>query len=291
MLLGAAGLVGSAVVAGCSRGGRSDGPAGRLGLAPVTGGVLLAGFDVEGGYLVTGVPQRLTFLVGAPDGTPTTAAPPELTFRISRDGVAVGDPVPVARHGAGVPLPFFPVAVTFAEPGVHVARTELDGVPAEQAFAVSSPSEVSLVQPGGTLPAVETPTTTDARGVDPMCTRTPPCPLHEVTLAEARAEGRPVALLVGSPRFCPSGLCGPVLDLLLEQVGSYPRVRFLHAEVYRDGAAAPDPDRATVTPVVEALGLSFAPSLFLAGGDGTVRSRLDNVFDRDELRAALDAIS
>jgi hypothetical protein len=289
VLLGAAGLTGW-VATGCGRSGEADRRTGRVELEPVRGGVLLAGFVVERGYLVTGTPQRLPFFVGAPDGRPTTAAPAELTFRISREGEPVGDPVVVARRADGVPLPFFPLPATFSRPGVHLARTELDGTPAEQAFEVSPPSEVALLQPGTVLPAVDTPTTADPRGPGPVCTRTPPCPLHEVTLAEALGEGRPIALLVGSPRFCPSGLCGPVLDLLLEQTSSFPRVRFLHAEVYRDDTVASDPTGAPTSPLVEALGLSFEPSLFLADGRGTVVGRLDNVFDRTELRAALDGL-
>jgi hypothetical protein len=84
-------------------------------------------------------------------------------------------------------------------------------------------------------------------------------------------------------------VCGPVLDLVMEQVGAFPSVRFVHAEVYRDPNNGADPAAAGLAPVVDAYGLSFEPSLFVARADGTIAARLDNVFDRVELAAALTA--
>lgn len=290
LLLGAAGLAGLAVAGACGTGGDDPGQAGRIELEPVDGRVLLAGFAYQGGYLVTGIPQRLTFVVGGPDGTPSAQAPPELTLQLSRNGVDLGDPVVVSRHADGVPLPYFPLTATFAEPGAHLARAEIDGAVSEQSFIVEPASAVALVQVGSALPAVDTPTPAEPRGVDPVCSRTPACPLHDVTLAAALQQGRPLALLVGSPAASGTGLSGPLLELLVEQAESYTAVRFIHAEVYRNATAA-DAAATSVTPVVGALGLTFEPSLVLADAAGTIVSRLDNVYDRSELRAALDAIA
>lgn len=290
LLTGAAGAAGLALLAACGAApDGADGARGSIDLVEGEGGrALVAGFAFQGGYLVAGAPQRLTFLVAGADGAPAVDVPDALTFTLSADGRPLGEPVTVPRHGDGVPVPYFPLVTTFAAPGTVTATVELDGAPTEQSFVVSDAAEVTLVQPGSELPAVDTPTVTDARGVDPICTREPACPLHEGTVTDARAEGRPIALLVASPAFCPTGLCGPVLDLLVEQVESYPDVRFLHAEVYRDPLGATDPAEAGVAPVVEALGLTFEPSLFVTDGTGTVRARLDNLYDRTELRAALD---
>ena len=101
----------------------------------------------------------------------------------------------------------------------------------------------------------------DAQGVTPICTRTPACPLHEVTLAAALAESRPVALLIGTPAYCQTGICGPVLDLLLAQHDAFPGIDFLHADIYVDpghalssgSTTAQGADLGDVTPVGEGL--------------------------------------
>src|SRR3546814_11078234 len=90
-------------------------------------------------------------------------------------------------------------------------------------------ADLSGVKPGDAIPAVATPPPTDARGVNPICTAEPACPLHDVSLADALGEGRPIALLVATPAFCQIAICGPVLDVLLEATGGHPDVRPLHA--------------------------------------------------------------
>ena len=127
------------------------------------------------------------------------------------------------RYADGLPRAYFPLRVTIDEPGIYTARTEIDGAATEMAFQVDSPDDVKVIQPGAAMPSLETPTTTDARGVDPVCTSEPACPLHDVTLAEALAEGAPVALLVATPAFCQIAICGPVLDVLLDVRDDQPR--------------------------------------------------------------------
>jgi len=93
--------------------------------------------------------------------------------------------------------------------------------------------------------------------------------------------------MISTPKFCSTAVCGPVLDLVLEQVDAHPGMRFVHAEVYNRPEAGSDPASAGVTPAVEAFGLTYEPSLFVADASGIVTARLDNVFDRVELAAAL----
>jgi hypothetical protein len=77
-------------------------------------------------------------------------------------------------------------------------------------------------------------------------------------------------------------LCGPVLGNLLaarDEFGA--KVRMLHVEIYTDLSGK------TIAPAVEAYGLESEPFLFLAGADGMVRERLDNAYDKAEVRDAL----
>jgi hypothetical protein len=224
-------------------------------------------------------------------GAPTTDAPSELRFQLSLDNADVGDPIVVPAHQDGVPVPYFPLKAAFDQPGLWTATAEIDGAPATQAFQVSEPSGVAVAQPGQPMRPFDTPTVDDHRGIEPICTDTPECPLHSQTLTAALATGKPTALLVGTPAYCQTGLCGPVLTLLVEEAPTHPDMQFVHAEVYRDAAAVGDVNKAQLAPIIDTYGLTFEPSLFVADATGTIRTRLDNVYDRVELREALADVS
>jgi hypothetical protein len=138
---------------------------------------------------------------------------------------------------------------------------------------------------------VDTPTTTDAAGVDPICTRTPPCDLHAVSLREALAAGGPIALSIATPEFCQTAICGPVLDLLIEALADYPTITGIHAEVYADPRGDDDPTAGGLAPITDEFALTFEPTLYLVDATGTIVTRLDSVYDRVELREALDRIA
>jgi hypothetical protein len=261
--------------------GDGDSPsttAGSLALAQFFGGPMF----------VPGRENRFPFGVADQDGLlPTERTPERLTVQLfDADGGELGAPVDVARHADGLPRAYFPLLATVDAPGIYTARTEIDGVGAEMSIKVDAASDVIVIQPGAAMPAIETPTTADARGVNPICTNDPVCPLHDVTVTEALATQEPLALLVASPAFCQLAICGPVLDVLLDVRPDHPGVRFLHAEVYAD----PKKDLNTSAPVVAPLGLHFEPCLVLVGPDGTVVDRIDTIFDRTELGDRLAAL-
>jgi len=285
---GSAAVAGAVLLGGCGDGdddvsNETSAPGGDRGLA-------LAQF-FGGPMFVAGQAARLPFGVADADGLLAAEDTPDRleVAILDADGSAVGEAVTVARHANGLPRAYFPLRVTVPDPGVYTARTEIDGVATEMSFQIHGPGDVSVIQPGDELPAVDTPTVADPHGVTPICTNDPVCPLHEVTLAEARAEGRPVALLVATPAFCQLAICGPVLEVLLDVTADHPGIRFLHAEVYADPHNDPKLERSA--PVVEQLGLHFEPCLVLAGSDGRVVERVDTIFDRVELADRLDQLS
>ena len=112
-----------------------------------------------------------------------------------------------------------------------------------------------------------------------------------MSLDTALSERRPVVLLIGTPMFCQTAVCGPVLELLMEIAPEFGDLQFIHTEVYAAPGSGSDPASGGLAPVVEAFGLSFEPSLFVANPNTTVNSRLDNIYDREELRQALRAVS
>lgn len=229
--------------------------------------------------------QRLPFGIGDAEGIPMDDVPARLAGRITRDGEVVAEVV-ADRHGKGLPRPYFPFTTELGA-GTYELAVDLDGVRAPAAFSVVEPGPSTPPRRGEDMVPVETPTVDDARGVSPICTREPACPLHEVTLSAALQEGRPVALIIATPAFCQTAVCGPVVDVLLAHHGRVgDRVRMVHAEVYVN----PDESLQETTEAVKAYRLPFEPVLFLAKADGTIDQRLDYIFDEDEVGEGLDAL-
>ncbi len=285
LLLGAGGAL---VLAACgqssstsSGSGTTAGAGPKLNLAPR--------FDINQ-YATAGSEQRMVVSLVDSSGVTPSDAPRSIEVTITdKDGKAVGQPVTAMAQSDGVPVPYYPVRFTFDAAGTYKMQT---AQAAAQAFKVGAAGSMPFVQPGAKLKSVNSPTVANARGVDPICTRSKGiCPLHELDLVDAMAANKPTALLISTPKFCQIGVCGPVLELFLEQRAAYPDIQFIHAEVYKTPDANPaDPSAGGLAPVVEAFGLNFEPSLYLASADNTVVRRLDNVFDRAEIKAGLDKL-
>ena len=104
-------------------------------------------------------------------------------------------------------------------------------------------------------------------------------------MTDALAAGGPVVYLIGTPAFCQTGTCGPILELLMEVSDEFGDVTFVHSEVYTDTTAT------TPAPAVDASGLTFEPAIFLVDADGIVAERLDVVVDVSELRDRIAKIT
>jgi len=208
--------------------------------------------------------------------------PLRVTLTSVSTGREVASGVEVARRGDGLASPYWPARLTVDEPGFYVLT--VDGLGAEgAALEVRESDRVPVPVPGAPLPPVETPTFDDGRGVDPVCTRAEgPCPFHDVTLADALGEGRPVVYLIGTPAFCRTGTCSPALEALITAAGEVGEAaRFVHADVYTDTTAT------TVAPALVRYAMSYEPALFVTGADGVLVERLDAIFDVIELREVL----
>lgn len=294
LLAGAAGAAGLVVLAAC--GGSSDGDdegAGGDGSDRTTPSFFLSAVFPPEGLLVTGSEQRLPFTLADATGAPVDDPPASLEFAVqTADGTAVGEPVTVDRHDQGIPTAYFPLLFEFPTAGDYQVTTTVDGAELDpRVFRVSEPDAVPVPQPGQPLIAVETPTTSDARGVDPICTRDPDCDLHGATLTEVLGEGVPVALMIATPAYCQTAICGPVLDVLLSQEGAFPDVRMVHAEVYKNPEAVDNIAEADLAPIIDTYRLSYEPVLFLANSDGTIARRLDTIFDETEVAEGLAALT
>lgn len=292
LLLAGLGGVAAFALGACNGDGDGDdgddgGGSGSSGGFDPVGKVVAAQFFLDGTQ-VAGVPQRFAFGLGDEKGLVEGRASPSALVAtvLDLDGNQVLEPVTVPRHVEDLERPYWPLR-TQLPAGVYQVAFEYDGNPVEPAaFTVSEVGATMVPQVGSPLLPTVTPTTADPAGVNPICTRKPACPFHQVSLDEALKAGKPVAYLVGTPAYCQTGICGPVLDILIDVAPAYgDDLTVIHAEVWTDDTVK------VPAPAVQAHGLEFEPVLFLVGADGVVRDRLDIIFDRAELEAGLDALT
>jgi hypothetical protein len=298
VLAALAGVGGTLVLGACTSDAKVSTGSGGTGAAPSATGLpglptdvnLAPRFDQEL-FAVSGREQRLVVSFLNKQGEPPKDLPSTIEFFATRGDKPVGGPVTATAHADGVPVAYFPVAFTPDEPGVYTLTAKVGAESPSTTFKVVGADKNPLLAVGSKLRPADTPTTTDARGVKPICTRVgkdgpDPCPLHTLNLRDALAAGKPIALMISTPAFCQIGVCGPVLELVLELRANYPGVQFIHAEVYTD----PNGGSQDTAPIIETYGLNYEPALFLAAADGTVVQRLDYVFDRAEIKAGLDRL-
>lgn len=243
---------------------------------------LLAYFD-SNTYVQAGTPQRIVFAMIDQEGVVLENPPATATFTVIQEkdgqGVVVAAPTEEPVRQGNLPRPYFSVRFTAEETGLYQVGTNIDGVNLSLPFQVveSAPHP----QIGQVIEPLTTPTVADGLEVDPICTQIPPCELHETSLDDGFATGKPVVMLISTPRFCQVSVCGPVLNNLVEAAPNHPDKVFIHQEVFTDL------ETTTLTDTVQTLGYAFEPSLLVMDADGTLVERLDNTWDADEQEAAL----
>jgi hypothetical protein len=283
LFLAGTGVLGAALVAGCGGDGGGGGDADGL----VLGAAFANGMSTDA-VIISGIEQRAPLvLFDADAGRPLRDNPPatidvELWAndkQLSKSTLNV--------HDEEISTPYYPLTMTLPAAGDYEVRAAFSDVPV--AFRAVARDKVPLVQVGDPIRSVDTPTTANPLNVNPICTRVPnACSLHSTSLAEVLKTKVPTALLISTPGFCQTAVCGPVLELLLSEKANFPDIRMVHAEVYMDpqefAQGKPNP---RTTPAVQTYGMSFEPSLVVANADGIVVSRLDFTWDRAELKSAL----
>jgi hypothetical protein len=233
-------------------------------------------------------PQRLVFALAhtSSNGSRTYASGPSVIVRFRKKGAKEwAQPQRTAFDRAGLPK----------GRGVYIARPVLDAAGVWQVearaqgqrvvFTIAVNPSPAVIVPGIAAPRDPSPTTTDALGVDPICTRDPMCPLHTVSLSSVIGAGKPVAALFATPARCQSMYCAPVLDEFLATTKSYgDQIVPVHIEIYQKATGT------ALVPTVEAWHLPSEPWLFGISSEGIVQSRIDGAFGGTEMKALLDAL-
>ncbi|HET8929650.1 MAG TPA: hypothetical protein VFN21_03230 [Acidimicrobiales bacterium] len=251
---------------------------------------LLALFPLND-YITAEVPQRIAFAVTDPGGGLTAKGPSSLDFTITEPGGKRTDQN-VRGRSSGLPYTYYPIHFTPAKGGNFTVAANVDGSEVTATFTVGAKGSSAVPGPTDKLPSMQSPTTEDHLGVDPICTQDPECPLHATSLDVALGEAKPVVYLVATPKFCQTGVCGPVLEVLEKTATDYAdKITFIHQEVYESATEAAEKGAtATLASQVQELHIQSEPVLFITDSDGVIRHRLDSVYDHTELSEALDDV-
>ncbi|HEX5936930.1 MAG TPA: hypothetical protein VFZ75_04445 [Actinomycetota bacterium] len=268
-----------------------------------------------------GAPQRIQIGIFANDAQglrPVTQGSIDVAFSFLGEGDPVPGPTATATF---VPVPGSPVEgdaptitagasgvyeaedVSFDRPGLwRVTLTaEIDGVARELTADFPVDAESEIPAPG--MPAPETETLTNGSNVRPGAIDSmadgggeiPDPELHEITIADAVAEGRPALVLFGTPAYCESRFCGPEVTELQRLATEHPdRAVYIHVEIWKDYNSSPQViNEGAADWLLRGTAESpemTEPWLYLIGADGTITDRWGPLFDVDEVAAALEAL-
>lgn len=212
------------------------------------------------------------------------------------DGATPAEPTRTdTTGGAGI----YEAEVTFPEPGywqVEV-RATVDGedVTAIDAFEVADEHQIIVAgedAPRTRQPLADAPQV-PARAIDSRASPDVPVPdrtLHDITIADAIAAGRPTLVVVSTPTYCTSRFCGPITETVEELELRYgDRMSFVHLEVWSDFDTS-EVNSAAAEWVMPPGSDGNEPWVFLVDGSGKLAQRWDNVASTTSMEEAIEAV-
>jgi len=295
--LGAMGL--SALLAACGRHGHSPTP----GPAPSGAGSLaaLAQDAVQLSFL--GAQSQLpvggnlvTFGLSTPDNRLLTGGSPQLWVARDQTSKPLG---PIATRWQELTAyaatkdtsprsdltGFYAAEVDFPAAGnwLLAAVTQANGRRAAGSGAVPIVAGPVVAQVGSKALAVPTPVATSPAALGRVCTRTPPCPMHAISLDAALRGGRPTVVVFATPLLCQSRMCGPVVDeaLVAAKTTATGKANFVHVEIY------PQRDATKPAPAFHRWGFQTEPWTIVIDRRGSVWARFEGPVVTAEIEAAL----
>ena len=272
--------------------------------------------------LYAGDPQRVAIGLVTPDNHLISFGQVDVSFSMVGSAAQATDPQPGPTATAafvptfGTPEGTGPVVtnpnegrgvyeaedVVFDTPGFWVAdvTADVEGMgrqTAQASFAVQEGPQ--LPAPGDEAMKTEN-LTVDSRGVPKAAIdsragdtgKIPDPELHEWTIAQAVAEGRPALVVFATPVWCVSRFCGPVVNMVEDLARRYDdRAAFIHVEIWKEYT---DASKVVNDAAQEWLqmpnGDLTEPWLFLIGADGTISDRWSSMWSEREVESDLQAL-
>jgi hypothetical protein len=143
---------------------------------------------------------------------------------------------------------------------------------------------------GDAAPPSRQATTADVADITEIDSSSPPRPsMHDTTVADAVASGRPSVIAFATPAFCRSRTCAPVMETIMdplsEQYGG--RVNFLHVEPYVLSELRTSNVQVPVEATLE-WRLRSEPWVFVVDAGGRIVGRFEGIVAPDEVESVLE---
>lgn len=201
------------------------------------------------------------------------------------DATYFGEHLPA---GVYVAYPTLPAAGRW---GIEVLATLPDGRTGTSSLLVAVKPAATTPALGSAAIAVDTPTV--ALPLEQISSAGKPNPaLYQLSITDALAAHKPLAVLFATPGFCKTAVCGPSVDVLSQMQKTYgDRMSFIHVEVY----AYPFSESFQASPPklsagMQAWGLQSEPWLFLIDSQGTIRAKYEGGITTEEIGPVLDEL-
>jgi hypothetical protein len=224
--------------------------------------------------------------------------------------------------------------VTTGDTGVYVTNVEFDetgdwGVeingsadgetigPIRLALQVLPPEQVLNV--GDPAPRSRQKIASDVTDITEIDSMSPPDPLHDVAIADAVSSGKPSVILFGTPAFCETRTCGPVMEtVMLPLYETYKdQANFIHVEPYllkelRDGVGpcavpafnaefaregvgegggqCPKASEEEIQAAGESWNLTAEPIVFVVDSEGKIAGKFEGIAGPEEVEVALTQV-
>ncbi len=236
-------------------------------------------------------PIRYTFLVVAPNGASIERPHARvwvadgLDSRPFEQSTAVLEPFSVPGGYTGDVKHVYVAHVRVARPGTYWILAEPTGGPPIQALGnlVVHPQSFSPAVGSKAYPS-RTPTLASTHAnLAKLTTRIPPDrALLRYSIADSLVEHKPFVVVFATPKFCTSRTCGPVVDVVDSVRKRFPRIRFIHVEIYEDN----DPTKG-FNRWVRQWHLPTEPWIFLVGRQARIKAKFEGSVSLGELTAAV----
>jgi hypothetical protein len=204
---------------------------------------------------------------------------------IGPQAVAKGDVTPTFRHVGDQTKGLYVASVQLDQAGPW--GLEISGTTGGQQIAtarvrfdVKAASETPAV--GSAAPRSRNPTRHDVDDIKKIASEATPCAMHELSIAQAIEQKKPLVVSFTTPGFCATQYCAPQLQAtqaLQAKVGE--RANFVHVEIFKD------PNTRTVWETVTEWKLTSEPWTFLVDRNGLIADKFEGAAPADELEAAL----
>jgi hypothetical protein len=116
---------------------------------------------------------------------------------------------------------------------------------------------------------------------------------YTTSIADAVRSHRPFVVVFATPKYCASQLCGPMLNIAKKVSTRFPKMTFIHVEIYqlpRSGKLPAQPTSLPKSAAVREWGLQTDPWTFVVDSRGRVSAKFEGTVTPGELIHAINQV-